>query len=81
MTTEIWQNTYSGFDQTYGYTQWVLDAFRSFLPEPTIDPKCKRDGHRWSEPMHPMCAETETVGCIRCARRGLVVLESRGRVG
>jgi hypothetical protein len=81
MTTEVWQNTFSGFDQTYGSTQWVLNAFRKLLPGPTIDPTCKRKGHRWSEPMRPLALETEVVGCIRCARRGLVVLESRGQVG
>lgn len=80
MSVEVWHNAYSGFDEVYGTTRWVMDAFRGLLPEPIIDPVCKKKGHRWSKPLHPLAKETEVVGCIRCARRGLVVFESRGEL-
>lgn len=75
---ETWLNQYHGFSETYGLTQWCLDAFRPLLPTPTISPTCKRKGHDWTEDRVVMMAGAEMRACKRCARRGMVVIATQG---
>jgi hypothetical protein len=83
---DIWENTYSGIDRRAcrDWTGVVLDEFRKILPEATISPTCAKKGHEWSEPVsffprsHFPKGWASTRGCTRCARRGLVVLETIG---
>jgi len=72
-------NVYDGRDAKRGRTTlaWVIEAVEGMLPEPTISPTCKRKGHEWTPAVTPISRLAEVRGCKRCARRGLIVLETR----
>ena len=70
-------NSYDGFSDTFGYTQSCLKALRPLLPAPSISPTCKRKGHEWTDERVVMFPGASMRACRRCARRGLVVIETR----
>lgn len=86
VSRETWDNTYSGFDRDKcrDFTGSVVEAARRYLPQPEISPTCKRKGHDWTAVHdffpreHFPKAWSETRGCKRCARRGLIVLRTDG---
>lgn len=72
-------NVYDGRDVKRGGTTtgWVVQALEHMLPEPTISLTCRRKGHEWTAPVTPLSPFAEVRGCKRCAKRGLLVLETR----
>lgn len=76
--SETWQNTYSGFDRA-ACRDWsgsIACYMRKVLPPPMISPTCAKKGHDWSEPI-VWFPGAPVYGCKRCAKRGLLVLETR----
>jgi hypothetical protein len=77
--SEVWVNQYDrlGLVRINGSTtEWVIEALEPLLPKATPSPKCIR-GHDWTEPRMPLSSLTTVRACKRCARRGLLILESR----
>lgn len=73
-----YESMYSGFDRdkTRDATGWVVEDARRRLPQPEVNHYCRRHGHKWGEPWSPIHPSAEVRGCIRCAKRGLIVLET-----
>ena len=70
---------YSGFDRekTRDWSGLLVGWMRGVLPTPEISPTCVKQGHRWSEPLLLEWRPTpvRVYGCVRCAKRGLLVLK------
>ena len=77
-TAESWENVYSGLDLKHRNTTtgWVMQEAEKVLPRPEISSTCKRKGHEWSRPFWPLFGEAAVRGCKRCARRGLIVIQT-----
>jgi hypothetical protein len=73
---------FDGLRASGTFTDWVIRWMRPLLPEATISPTCAKQGHKWSEPLTIDWSKDGTVnvfGCVRCAKRGLIVLTDVAR--
>ena len=71
-------NAYSALDLKDEAGGWLAHVVREMvdkLPPPVISPTCRKQGHKWGDPWE--WGEDSAIhvrGCVRCARRGMVVV-------